>query len=220
MNPGISEVTRHIDHLGVRRQVLADLRDRVALDQDVAARDVTELRIHGEDVSPAEQVQPAIAPPRVLGSFRCVRPSPAVQPPRRARPTGSPVFERIRGRQRDVRGGDPNDGSVQVEEALLRRDRRELRSPSAQARVLLHGHEPSRPAHRAEDGRGVERNERADVDHLRRDAVGREAGPPPPGPSGPWRPARRSVACSPLRSTFAEPSRSTTSPSGTSPFEA
>ena len=45
-----------VDDLGVTDvEVAADGRDRVVLDQDVSAEDVSDLRIHGEDVAAAEQ---------------------------------------------------------------------------------------------------------------------------------------------------------------------
>ena len=43
------------DHLGLRGDARAHLGDRVALDQDVAPGDVAELRVHRQDVSPAQQ---------------------------------------------------------------------------------------------------------------------------------------------------------------------
>src|SRR5258705_1865399 len=81
------------------------------------------------------------------------------------------VLELIGGGQRHVRRGDPDDRPLERAENLLLDDRGDLRAPAAQPRVFFDGeHAPS--ARRVREQRlGVERHERAHVDHGRRDSV-------------------------------------------------
>ena len=81
------------------------------------------------------------------------------------------VLERRRRRQRDVRRRDAHDRRVEAVEALVGDDRHDLRAPAAQPRVLLDREQPARLLDRGEDRRGVERDERAQVDDLGVDAV-------------------------------------------------
>ena len=117
--------------------------------------------------------------------------------------------------------GDPHHRPVEVEERLLGDDRRHLGAPAGEAGVLLDREQVPglrRPTSRMV--RGVERHQRADVDHLGVDAVARPAGRRHRPRSGPWPRGRRSVTSAPGRTTLASPRRSTTSPSGTSPLVA
>src|SRR5439155_10250170 len=53
------------------------------------------------------------------------------------------VLELVCRRKRDVRRGDPDDGPVELVEALLRHDRRDLGPPPAKTRVLLDREQPT-----------------------------------------------------------------------------
>ena len=110
-------------------------------------------------------------------------------------------------------------GRVEAVEALVGDDRGDLGAPAAQPRVLLDGEQAAGLADRGEDRRGVERDERAEVDDLGVDAVARRpAARPPRAPSAPSRPARRSSRpCRRGRSARSRACRRC-SPSGTSPL--
>ena len=60
---------------------------------------------------------------------------------------------------------------VEIVERLVGDDRHDLRAPAAQPRIFLDAEAAMRLGDRAEDGLGVERHERAHVDHLAVDAV-------------------------------------------------
>src|ERR1700736_5058072 len=75
------------------------------------------------------------------------------------------VLERVGRREGDVRGGDPHDWPVELEEDLLADDRTDLRTPAAQPRVLLDGEHASTLGRLAEQRRRVEWHEAAHVDN-------------------------------------------------------
>ena len=77
----------------------------------------------------------------------------------------------IGGRQRDVRGGDADDRAVEIPEGFVGDNGGDLRAPTAEPRVLFHREQSTRLRDRAEDRLRVERDQRAQVDDLRIDAV-------------------------------------------------
>ena len=70
-----------------------------------------------------------------------------------------------------MRRGDPHRRPVEIIERLIRHDGHDLRTPPAQARVLLDREQSMGTSNRTEDSAGVERHERAHVDHLAVDPV-------------------------------------------------
>jgi hypothetical protein len=76
----------------------------------------------------------------------------------------------VRGRQRNVRGGDPLDRPVEVPEAFVSGDGGDFGAPAEHPGVLLDGEQPPGLGQRPEDGSRVERDERSNVDHLGVDA--------------------------------------------------
>src|SRR5215471_13996672 len=84
------------------------------------------------------------------------------------------VLERVGRRQRHVRGGDADDRALELAENLLLDDRRDLRAPAAQPRVLLDGEHAARARRLGEYRLRIERHERSHVDHGRVDSVGGE----------------------------------------------
>src|SRR5487761_758888 len=76
------------------------------------------------------------------------------------------VLRRLRRRQWHMRRGDADDWTIEVVEALLGRDGRDLSSPATQARILLDGEKAAGLAHLAQDSAGVEGDEASDVDNC------------------------------------------------------
>src|SRR6185503_20451180 len=81
------------------------------------------------------------------------------------------ILQRVRGGQGYVRRRDAHDRPVEIPEALVGDDRGDLGAPAAQARVLLDRHEAAGPGYFRQYVLGVERHERAHVDHRAGDAV-------------------------------------------------
>src|SRR6185312_17468046 len=65
------------------------------------------------------------------------------------------VFEIVRCGQRNVGGGDADDGSVEIVEGLVGGDRGDLGAPAAQARILLDREQAPGLGDRAQYGLGV-----------------------------------------------------------------
>src|SRR5579883_2896971 len=76
------------------------------------------------------------------------------------------VFERIGRGQRHMRGGNAHRRPVEIVEGFVGDDRHDLRPPAAETRILLDRENPVRARNRVENRPGVERHERAEVDHL------------------------------------------------------
>src|SRR5712691_12243895 len=76
------------------------------------------------------------------------------------------ILQGVGGRQRQMRRRDADHRAVKREEALLGHDRGDLGAPSAETRVLLHGDETTGLADGLHDCSHVERDQRANVDHL------------------------------------------------------
>src|SRR5690606_32629537 len=81
------------------------------------------------------------------------------------------IFHVVRRSERDVRRRDAHDRAVEIPEQLLGDDRRDLRAPAAEPRVVLDGHETPRARDLAQNRLRIERHERADVHHCRGNAV-------------------------------------------------
>src|SRR3954465_6926890 len=80
-------------------------------------------------------------------------------------------LERRAERARNVRRGHAHHGTIEVLERLLRDQGTHLGAHATGAVGLVEHHHLARLAHRCEDRLGVERDERAEVDHLHRRAV-------------------------------------------------
>ena len=115
------------------------------------------------------------------------------------------VLERRAVRDRRV-GRRDAPGVVEVAEAVLDDRGEHLARPAAGQRPLLDDDEPVRLLDRGEDGLGVERPQRAQVDHLDRDAVRVELGRGGEASCTPFI-AVTSVTSLPSRTTAASPSR-------------
>ena len=129
------------------------------------------------------------------------------------------VLERLRRRQRDVRSGDPNHRPVEIPERLVGDDRCDLRSPSAQARVLFDGERPAGLGDRAQDGSvSSGTSVRRSITSAEMPSAASCSG----GFESTWAPSvPEPRSCSPCPPARRLPARaaSTCSPSGTSPFD-
>ena len=130
------------------------------------------------------------------------------------------VLQRLGGRKRDVRGGDPHDRPVEVPEDLFGDDRSDLGSPTAQAGVLLDRETATGLGHRSRGTPGCRAGTR-----VRRSMTSAEM-PSTASRSAASR-ARGTIKASativqsvPSRTIRASPSFPTTSPSGTWPLVA
>ena len=189
---GDHDVTRDVDHLGVGGEVLPHLNDRVALDQDVAARDVPELRVHREHVPPSQQDpirhvvssfdRSTFAQPTARRTPSTIRSTDGIAASSSASADGNGMCGVVTRTIGPSSAKNPSSATIDATSG----------APAAQARVLLDGDEPAGPADGVQDRGHVERHQRADVDHLGRDAVAGQHAPRPRAPSAPWRPARRS----------------------------